>query len=178
MRELQQILRPSLSLSLLLALLLWGCSLGLAAAPGQPPQIPDERYQDLQGNWHNLREWQGKVVILNFWATWCAPCQYEIKDFVRYQASYGDAGLQIIGLGMDEARRLKNVKRSLEINYPVLQADPKNTRELLASWGNRRGTIPYSVIFDRQGRVVRAHMGIIDDQLFGRLILPLLEKGG
>ncbi len=143
-------------------------------APGQP----DYSYKGLDGEMHSLTEWNGKVVMLNFWASWCSPCLNEIKEFVHYQEQYGKRGLQIIGLGLDEARKLKNVARTLGINYPVLVAEPGSNRKLLAKWGNSSGLIPYTVFFDKSGKLSGSHKGVIDDQTFEQKILPLLDDPG
>jgi len=130
--------------------------------------------QGLDGRTHSLDEWKGNVIMLNFWATWCAPCQYEIRDFVKYQAKYGPKGLQIIGLGLDEARKLSNVKRTLGINYPVLVADPIENAGLLAQWGNEKQIVPYTVVIARDGRMKYIHRGQMDDAAFEEYVLPLL----
>jgi peroxiredoxin len=130
----------------------------------------------LDGAMHSLEDWKGKVVVLNFWATWCSPCLSEIPDFVAYQDQYKTRGLQIIGVGLDEEKKLRNVQRTLEINYPVLVADPKKNGPLMESWGNNSGIVPYSVVIDRNGRVAYTHHGQIDRDTFNENILPLLGK--
>jgi peroxiredoxin len=130
----------------------------------------------LDGTMHSLEDWKGKVVILNFWATWCSPCLSEIREFVAYQEQYETHGLQIVGVGMDEEKKLRNVQRTLEINYPVLVADPKKNGALMESWGNKSGIVPYSVVIDRNGRVVYSLQGQIDRDSFNENILPLLDK--
>jgi len=130
----------------------------------------------LDGAMHSLEDWKGKVVVLNFWATWCSPCLSEIPDFVAYQDQYKTRGLQIIGVGLDEEKKLRNVQRTLEINYPVLVADPKKNVALMESWGNNSGIVPYSVVIDRNGRVAYTHHGQIDSDTFNENILPLLGK--
>ena len=130
----------------------------------------------LDGVIHGQEDWKGKVVVLNFWATWCSPCLSEIPDFVVYQEQYKTRGLQIIGVGLDDEKRLRNVQRTLEINYPVLVADPKKNGALMESWGNNTGIVPYSVVIDRNGRVVYTHHGQVDRDTFNENILPLLGK--
>lgn len=136
--------------------------------------MPKFQLKGLDGAVHGLEEWKGQVIMLNFWASWCASCQYEIKDFVRYQEQYGDRGLQIIGLGLDEARKLQNVKRTLGINYPVLVMDPVNDLNMLADWGNDKQFIPYTVVIAADGEINYIHRGQMDDIAFNEFVLPLL----
>ncbi|MDH3353685.1 MAG: TlpA family protein disulfide reductase [Chromatiales bacterium] len=131
----------------------------------------------LDGKMHSLDEWKGKVILLNFWATWCAPCQAEIRDFVKYQEQYREQGLQVLGLGLDEERKLRNVYRTLEMNYPVLITDPEDNRDLMLKWGNSTGIVPYTVVINRDGRMKYIHRGQLDHQSFEEYVLPLLSKG-
>jgi len=129
----------------------------------------------LDGVSHSLADWNGKVIVLNFWATWCSPCLYEIRDFVVYQEQYKARGLQIIGLGLDDEKKLRNVQRTLEINYPVLVADPVDNSGLMKLWGNSSGVVPYTVVIDRDGRMTYAHRGPMNRDVFDEHVLPLLD---
>jgi peroxiredoxin len=125
---------------------------------------------------HSLSDWNGKVILINFWATWCSPCLSEIRDFVTYQEQYTTHGLQIIGVGLDEEKKLRNVQRTLEINYPVLVADPVENVGLMERWGNKSGVLPYSVVIGRDGHVKYAHRGVMSREVFDEYVLPLLDK--
>ena len=160
------------------------CSLALAMCMTLPPAMAGEAaalkppigftLPGLDGHPHELAEWRDKVVLLNFWASWCSPCQSEIRDLVAYQAKYSADGLQIIGIGMDDEKKLRNVQRSLEINYPVLLANkPGDT--LMARYGNGTGVVPYSVLISRQGEVVYTHIGLIDKEIFAEQVIPRLK---
>jgi len=133
------------------------------------------KLKGLDGKNHSLDEWKGKVIIFNFWASWCAPCQYEIKDLVKIQSEYGNKGLQVVGLGLDEARKLANVKRTLGINYPVLVGDPAINGDLLTEWGNEKQIVPYTVVINKEGKIVYIHRGQLTRETFKDFILPLLS---
>jgi len=139
-------------------------------------QLPPLILNDLKGSKHNLYEWHGKVIMLNFWATWCGPCQIEIPDFIDYQTRYGGKGLQIIGVGLDETRKLRNYVRTVGINYPILQADPELQYSLLKQWGNSFGVLPFTVIIARDGRLVFMQQGVFKSEAFDSIVKPLLRK--
>ena len=141
-------------------------------------ELPAFSLTDLDGNVHSLDEWKGRVIMLNFWAALCAPCQYEIKDFVRYQDTYSERGLQIVGIGVDQERPLRNVSRTLGINYPVLVLDPANENGILADWGNEQQIIPYTVVIDSKGMITYIHRGQLNDEAFNNFVLPLLKPQG
>jgi len=145
---------------------------GISNAWELPPLI----LNDLNGEKHNLYDWHGKVIMLNFWATWCGPCQIEIPDFINYQKQYADKGLQIIGIGLDDVRKLKNYVRTVGINYPTLQADPELQYSLLKQWGNPFGVLPFTVIIARDGHLVFMQQGILNKQSFETYVKPLLES--
>jgi len=144
---------------------------GISNAWELPPLI----LNDLDGKEHNLYDWHGKVIMLNFWATWCGPCQIEIPDFIAYQNRYADKGLQVIGVGLDEVRKLKNYVRTVGINYPILQADPELQYSLLKQWGNSFGILPFTVVIARDGHFVFMQQGILNQQTFEKIVKPLLD---
>lgn len=126
------------------------------------------------GKQHQLSEWHNKVVLLNFWASWCSPCQSEIRDLVAYQSKYGADGLQIVGIGLDDEKKLRNVQRSLEINYPVL-LDNSPGNPVMRRFGNSAGVVPFSVLISREGEVVYTHTGLINEEIFAEQVIPRLK---
>jgi thiol-disulfide isomerase/thioredoxin len=137
---------------------------------------PPLHLPDLNGRPRQLEEWRGKVILLNFWATWCAPCQAEIPHLIGYGREYRGHGLRVVGVGLDEVRKLRNFVRTLGIDYPVLVTDPKRGIGLLKQWGDRSGTIPYTLVIDREGYIELAYPGIFDEEAFTDYVLPLLEQ--
>ncbi|NOR79353.1 MAG: redoxin domain-containing protein [Methyloprofundus sp.] len=139
-------------------------------------ELPPLILNDLDGQKHNLYEWHGKVIMLNFWATWCGPCLIEIPEFIEFQTHYGKQGLQIIGIGLDEERKLRNFVRTTGINYPILQADPELQYSLLKQWGNSFGILPFTVVIAQDGHLVFMQQGILTQETFNTIIKPLLKQ--
>jgi peroxiredoxin len=112
-------------------------------------QAPEFVRTDLNGARIDLAGLRGKVVLLNFWATWCAPCQVEMPAFVAMQRQYGPQGLQIIGISMDDDPMLaRNLYVKLKLNYPVAMGDEK----LGLLYGGVLG-LPLTYLIDRRGKV-------------------------
>lgn len=144
---------------------------GIDNAWDMPPMI----LEDLEGKQRSLYDWHGKVIILNFWASWCGPCQAEIPHFIRYQRTYAGRGLQIVGVGLDEERKVRNFVRTFGIDYPILLADAEHGRALLAQWGDPHQVLPFSVVIDRDGHIHLMQTGILDEESFTDYVLPLLD---
>ena len=144
------------------------------ADPSNAWELPPVVLEGLDGQQHALTEWKGRMILLNFWASWCGPCQYEIPDLVRFQNQYRDRGLQVIGIGIDEARPLRNVSRSLGINYPVLVVPRGAGGRMLSHWGNPQQVVPYSVLIGADGQILLRHRGVVNDEVFADFILPEL----
>ncbi|HHJ38408.1 MAG: hypothetical protein AXA67_13260 [Methylothermaceae bacteria B42] len=138
--------------------------------------MPPLLLPDLQGKQHNLYDWHGRVILLNFWASWCGPCQIELPHLVDYQKRYGGQGLQVIGIGLDDPAKLANVARTLNLPYPILHAPAKQAVTLLQQWGDRPGVLPYTVVIDRDGTMVFQRVGVFDDEAFELVVLPLLQS--
>ncbi|MHB8623194.1 MAG: TlpA family protein disulfide reductase [Sulfuricaulis sp.] len=128
---------------------------------------------DLDGKPQSLNNWRGKVIVINFWATWCPPCREEIPLLVALQKKYSSGDLQIIGVAVDNKTAVMLYRQSAGINYPVLIGND-DTMDLIAQYGNHTGSIPYSVIIDRSGSVVVRKLGAFSKLELNSLIAPLL----
>jgi peroxiredoxin len=113
---------------------------------------------DTGGKTQPLAQWRGKVLVVNFWATWCDPCREEMPEFVKAQSELGSRGLQFVGIAVDQPEKVDRFARELNLNYPALIAG-YDTVELTRPLGNELAALPFTIIVDRQGRVVRAKMG-------------------
>lgn len=136
-------------------------------------QLPDQVLLDLDGNPQPLTQWQGKVVVLNFWATWCPPCRRELPAFVEVQKEYGSEGVQFVGVAVDNAKIAKRYSEEQGLNFPSLQGESQGL-ELSVALGNQRSVLPYTVIFDRDGKIVSQRRGEIKHKELIRTIIPLL----
>lgn len=131
---------------------------------------PDFSVVDLSGHTLNLASYRGKVVLLDFWATWCVPCREEIPHFVRLQDKYRDAGLAVIGISVDdEVAPVREYYRTLRMNYPVAMGDAA----LAERYGGILG-VPVAFMIDRQGRIRMKHAGQTDAAVFERDVTELL----
>ena len=130
------------------------------------------RLADPQGAERTVGEWRGRVLVVNFWATWCAPCREEIPVFVRMQERYGSRGLQFIGIAIDQPDKVASFAREFGINYPLLLGSLE-TMQLVRMAGNRAGVLPYTLVLDRAGNLVSRELGGLKEARLDSLIRPL-----
>lgn len=128
---------------------------------------------DLSGKQRNIKEWQGKVLVINFWATWCPPCLKEMPEFEALHTEYEKKGLQFIGIALDDAEPVKEFIASKKITYPILLGEDQGTK-LAHDLGNIVNTVPFTVIVNKQGLVVKSQMGELSRKQLLEIITPLL----
>ena len=128
---------------------------------------------DAQGREQALAQWRGKVLVVNFWATWCAPCREEMPEFVAAQARDGAKGVQFVGIAVDDADKVRSYIQEIGLNYPALIGG-YGAIELSKALGNELSALPFTVVLDRQGRVAHTQLGPLKaaklDDLLGRLL--------
>lgn len=144
--------------------------IGKAQAESKHPVAPIFSLTDISGNRLSLADYKGRVVMLDFWATWCGPCRIEIPGFVELQNRYGDQGFAIIGISMDDGPEVvREFYKEFKMNYPVALGDEK----LEELYGGIVG-LPTTFIIGRDGRIYRKHTGATDGSLFEEEIKTLL----
>ena len=130
------------------------------------------RLPDLQGTPQALGQWRGEVLVVNFWATWCAPCREEIPGFVNLQERYRARGLRFVGIAFDQPDKVAEFAREFRVNYPLLTGELQ-TMELLRQAGNRAGVLPYTLVIDRKGNLVSREPGGLKEARLEALLQPL-----
>ena len=148
-----------------------GASKAGACPHGQRDCLPDVSYIDTNGVAYTPKSLTGKVVVVNFWATWCGPCRKEIPDLSRVYDKYKDKGLVIIGVLTDDPsnQELLNFASDHEMSYPIVRA----SSDILISYDYPRN-LPTTFVFDRSGRMVDSHVGPLKADQFSRDLDPLL----
>jgi thiol-disulfide isomerase/thioredoxin len=168
--------------SLGLAILFAGAFVALAFTSLQPlfrsppadalhsSKAPTWMLKDTDGKLVKSSDFDGKVVLLDFWATWCPPCKVEIPGFIELQNEYGPKGLVVVGVSLDERGTsvVKQFMKDLGMNYPVVMGNLK----LMEDFGGT--AIPTTIVIDRSGKVVAKHVGFATKETFEKDIAPLL----
>lgn len=117
---------------------------------------PDFRLPDLDGRPHKISEWDGRALLLNFWASWCAPCRDEIPVLNALQKAFGHKGFSVIGIALDWPENIADFSDNIAIDYPQLIGED-TADDVLRRYGNLYGTLPYSVFIDKNGFIRRVH---------------------
>jgi len=130
----------------------------VAKAPA-PGALMAATFRDLDGRPRSLGEFQGRVVVLNFWATWCAPCREEMPGFERLQERWKKTGAVFVGISAEDASKVSAFSRSLGVTYPLWTGGDE-VGELSRRLGNSAGVLPHTVVFDPLGRVYDAKVGV------------------
>src|ERR1700736_1911052 len=134
-----------------------------------PEMAPPFLLRDINGKIVSTADWKGKVVILNFWATWCPPCREEVPELVQLQAKYKDK-LLVVGASEDDdaPQKVQQFVQRFGINYPVVMA----TKELIENYGGVPA-LPTSFLIDTQGRVMLKHTGLYEFEVYDREVRAL-----
>jgi thiol-disulfide isomerase/thioredoxin len=124
---------------------------------------------DAAGNEQPLAQWRGKLLIVNFWATWCEPCREEMPEFVRAQREFGAKGLQFVGIAVDDADKVRRFTGEIALNYPALIGG-YGAMELSKTLGNRYMALPFTVIVGRDGAIVHTQLGPLKSDQMRKII--------
>jgi len=141
----------------------------------QPPAAPVAAdfwalaFPDLEGRPQAMGQWRGQVVVLNFWASWCAPCREEMPDFDDLRAEYRANGVEFVGIAIDSPGRVASFLKDFPVQYPILIGEGAATN-LAEQLGNPSGALPYTIVLDRDGRIVMSHLGRLHRDTLGAVL--------
>jgi len=141
----------------------------------QPLPLIEFSLPDLSGNSHSITDWQDKILIINFWATWCPPCLKEIPEFIELQTEYAEQNIQFIGIAIDKPDLVDDYLSFIDINYPILIAETEGGK-LSQKLGNSVNAIPFTVIVNQQNQIIFRQPGELSKQKLRELIVPLLSS--
>lgn len=129
---------------------------------------------DLAGKARSFAEWQGKLVLVNFWASWCGPCREEMPLLDRSQQRYADQGLQIVGVAADSPEATRDFLKQYPVAYPILVNDPAGGSDVALDYGNLRGVLPFTVLIGRDGRILAQRAGNFSESALEQWLKPHL----
>ena len=151
---------------------------------GDINKAPDFTLTAMNDSMYTLSKLEGKVVLINFWATWCGPCRMEIPEFNEMHKSYHERGLEILGISVsDNKKQLKNFAKSFAVNYPLLYGGAREMNKIMKDYGGVYA-VPSSFLVGKNGNIVWSYPGAIlknyDPQTFATLVYEIekeLKKG-
>ncbi len=148
-------------------LLFFGAALNQTAlTQSNYPKAPDFTLTDLSGKSISLADYKGKVLFLNFWATWCPPCRAEIPDFIEVYGQNKSKGFEIVGISLDTSGKdaVAAFVEKYKINYPIVLESRKATEKIIADYEPGE-YVPTTIVIDKQGRIRDKYVGQMDKQL-------------
>ncbi len=166
-------MRQRLLLTFALAMIIGGMGWFAFQLTEEEPGLPPFAFPDLEQNSRDSGEWQGKVLVVNFWATWCVPCLREMPRFMEMQQRYEAKGLRIVAIAIDDPQTVREFAAEHKPNFPLLLGG-EEAIALAKQMGNRITALPFTVIYDRQGNARYAKAGEITREILEQQLHPLL----
>lgn len=148
--------------------------LGNRPAPELGQKILNGRFTTLDETPTSLAGFRGRILVVNYWATWCAPCREEIPMFVRLQREYGSKNVQFVGIAIDQVDKVREFAKEFKVDYPLMIGGI-DTMDLTREAGNKAGVLPYTLVLDPAGRIADTLVGGISEARMRDTLRPLLQ---
>jgi peroxiredoxin len=145
------------------------------AASGVPALFA-ATFLDQDGKAQALSQWRGKVVVVNFWATWCPPCKEEMPELSVFQQKYGERNVVVLGLSTDDVTKIREFAQQAPVHYPLLAGDFE-AMALAESLGNNKGVLPYSVVINPDESIAHTYFGRLDMKKLEQDVKALIPAG-
>jgi thiol-disulfide isomerase/thioredoxin len=139
------------------------------ASPGDP--APAVALRDRDGNSASLAQWAEHLVVVNFWATWCAPCRKEMPELDRFQRKHAANGVRVVGIALDDGAEVDAFLRDTPVSYPILLSASATANPSLP-FGNTYGALPFSVLLGRDGRILDTRLGEVSEAVLESWTAP------
>lgn len=133
----------------------------------------DATLPDAEGRPLALAQWRGRILVVNYWATWCPPCRDEMPAFSELNKRYAARGVQFVGIAIDDAAKVRNFAREYPVSYPLVLAGDADT-QISRALGNEAMALPYTLVIDREGQVRTAVLGRVHEDALAKLIDGLI----
>lgn len=144
-------------------------------AEGTIPRFFATRLGDVHGEQQRFAQWQGKVLVVNFWAAWCLPCREEMPGFSRLQTKYAANGVQFVGIALDSAENVRLFAKDFPVTYPLLIGEAEGV-ELSRQLGNSSLALPYTLILTPSGAPYFARLGRLSEQELDALLQKIAHR--
>lgn len=146
----------------------------MAGSPGGAEALRSASFMDLSGKPRRLAEWDGRILVVNFWATWCPPCREEIPALVRVRDKLHLSGVEFVGIALDQEPKVREFARNVQISYPLLLADGSGL-DLVRKLGNLGGGLPFTIVLDHEGTIAHRNLGALTQQNMEDQLRPMLK---
>lgn len=159
--------------TLCLALTACGDQQAKTSATAENTKIFAASLPDLDGKHQALQQWQGKVLVLNFWAPWCPPCRAETPAFIALQEKYRARDVVFVGVALDQKDKVQAFVDEMGVNYPILLGE-NDAAELAKIAGNRLGGLPFTAVFKKDGGIATTVTGEYKSDALEKMLNSLL----
>lgn len=132
-------------------------------------------FPDENGKAQSLKQYEGKVIVLNFWASWCEPCREEMPELSALHNEFKDRNVVVLGMAIEDVAAVNDFLKETKVSYPLFAADIQGM-EIASNLGNNKGVLPYTVIIKSDGSIAKTYFGRVTKSLLEETLLTLLQK--